>query len=173
MNSSVSYLIEESVNLELNASELYLLFHGLFPDDREFWWGLALEEKAHAALFRSGIEVLDNLGAFPRRLLYQDLQDLKDTNNSLLALIDKFRKTPPSRREAFCAALDVENSTAELHFREYMDKPAESALGQLFRDLNKEDNEHATRIQSYMDSHGIVISKSSKPGDKTETDKRK
>ena len=157
MNNDVTSLIEESINLELNVSDLYLIFHELFPDDAEFWLNLALEEKNHAAIFRSGKEVLNQLKMFPHNLLHHNLQDLKDTNSTLLSLIKSFKNTPPSREEAFNIGLKVEISAGELHFQDFMDEEANSGIVQFFQELNKNDKDHAMRIRSYMDNHGISV----------------
>ncbi|MEA3487197.1 MAG: hypothetical protein U9R20_06020 [Thermodesulfobacteriota bacterium] len=70
MDKDFSYLIEESINLELNIADLYFLFHELFPEDADFWWRLVLEEKNHAALIRSGKKYFEPVNKFPRNLLH-------------------------------------------------------------------------------------------------------
>jgi len=157
MNNDVISLIEESINLELNVSDLYLIFHELFPDDAKFWLNLTLEEKNHAAIFRSGKDVLNQLKIFPHNLLHHNLQDLKDTNSTLLSLIKSFKNTPPSREEAFNIALKIEISAAELHFQDFMDEETNSEIVQFFQKLNKNDKDHFMRIRSYMDNHGISV----------------
>ena len=86
MNSDITALAEESINLELNVSEIYSLFHSCFADDANFWWKLALEEKDHAALIRGGIEEFEPIGEFPHEILSNSLQDLKETNKKLRSL---------------------------------------------------------------------------------------
>jgi len=36
-----------------------------------------------------------------------------------------------------------------------MDKEANSTIDIIFKELNKDDKEHAMRIRSYMEAHGI------------------
>jgi ferritin len=157
MHKNITYLIKESINLELNVSNLYFLFHNIFPEDEEFWWKLVLEEKNHAALLQSGKEHFKPLKKFPYKLLHHNLQDLKDTNSTLLSLINKFNNTPPLREEAFNIALKIENSAGELHFQNFMDKEANSTTENIFKKLNKDDKEHALRIRGYMETHGISV----------------
>lgn len=157
MNNDVASIIEESINLELNVSVLYSLFYKLFPDDAEFWWKLVLEEKNHAALIRSGKEYFEPINKFPHGLIPHNLQNLKDTNSKLLSIIKNFKNTPPSREEAFNIALKIENSAGELHFQNFMDEEANSTTDKIFKELNKDDKEHAMRIRSYMEQHGISI----------------
>jgi ferritin len=157
MNNDVISLIDESINLELNVSYIYFIFSELFPDDAKFWRDLVLEEKNHAAIFRSAKDVLTQLKIFPHNLLYHNLQDLKDTNSTLHSLIKSFKNTPPSREEAFNIALKIEISASELHFQDFMDEETNSELVQFFQKLNKNDKDHAVRIRSYMDNHGIPV----------------
>jgi ferritin len=157
MNKDVTSLIEESINLELNVCDIYSFFHKLFPEDAEFWWELVFEEKNHAALIRSGKEYFEPVNKFPHNLLHHSLQNLKDTNSKLLSLIKNFENTPPSREEAFNIAFKIENSAGELHFQKFMDEEANSTTDKIFKQLNKDDKEHAMRIRSYMEKHGISI----------------
>ena len=157
MNNDVISFIDESINLELNVSDLYLIFQELFPDDAKFWRDLVWEEKNHAAIFESAKNVLKQLKMFPHNLLHHNLQDLKDTNSTLLSLIKSFKNTPPSREEAFNIALKVEISAGELHFQDFMDEETNSEIVQFFQKLNKNDKDHAMRIRSYMDNHGISV----------------
>jgi ferritin len=157
MNNDITSLIEESINLELNVSKIYTHFYKLFPDDAAFWWKLVVEEKNHAALIRSGKEYFEPLRKFPHDLLAPLLQILKDANSKLDSLIKKYEETPPSREEALNIALTIEESAGELHFQKFMDKEANSATDNLFKELNKGDKDHAMRISRYMEEHGIPI----------------
>ena len=157
MNNDVTSLIEESINLELNVSKIYTHFYKLFPDDAAFWWKLVVEEKNHAALIRSGKEYFEPLRKFPHDLLAPLLQILKDANSRLDSLIKKYEETPPSREEAFNIALKIEESAGELHFQKFMDKEANSATDNIFKELNKGDKDHAMRICRYMEEHGILV----------------
>ena len=160
MHKDIISLIDESINLELNVSDLYLLFHNIFPDDEEFWWKLVLEEKNHAALIQSGKDHFEPLKKFPLKLLHHNLEELKATNNTLLSLIRNFEETPPSREEAFNIALKIENSACELHFQNFMDGESNSTIEDIFQELNRDDKEHALRIRSYMEAHGISVQSS-------------
>ena len=162
MSYNITSLIEESINLELNVSKLYLIFHNLFPEDSDFWWRLALEEKNHAALFRSGQEFFEELNKFPQNLIYNNLQSLRDTNINLRSLIKKCKNSPPSRTEAFNIAFKLEHSAVELHFQKFMVGDANSVLDKLFRTLNSYDKNHAIRIRDYMEKHGILMQSENK-----------
>ena len=50
-------IIDESILLELNISELYKVFNQAFPEDAYFWWQLSEEEENHAALIRDTVKI--------------------------------------------------------------------------------------------------------------------
>lgn len=157
MNNDITSLLEESINLELNVSNLYSCFKVLFPDDAAFWWNLQIEEKNHAALIRSGKKFFEPLKKFPHDLLAPVLQSLKNTNSRLDFLIKKYDESPPSREETLNIALKIENSAGELHFQNFMDGKANSKIDDIFKELNKDDKDHAKRIRCYMEKHGIAV----------------
>ncbi|GBD99198.1 hypothetical protein BMS3Abin07_01231 [bacterium BMS3Abin07] len=157
MDKDFTLLMEESTNLELNVADLYLLFNSLFPEDSNFWWELALEEKSHAALIRSGKDFFEPKNQFPHDLLADSLQTLKDINSKLNLLIKKYKDTSPSREEAFNIAFKLENSASELHYQNFMSKETSSRIDNIFKQLNKDDKDHAMRICSYMENHGIPL----------------
>ncbi len=157
MNNDITALAEESINIELNVSEIYSLFHSCFADDANFWWKLVLEEKDHAALIRGGIEEFEPIGEFPHEILSNSLQDLKETNKKLRSLLKQFRNIPPSRELAFNTALEIEASAGELHFQHFMDKETNSKIDELFQFMNREDKDHAERIRSYMKDNDISV----------------
>jgi hypothetical protein len=53
MENIFSLIADESINIEFNISELYLIFHRAFSEHEDFWWQLALEEKNHAGLIKT------------------------------------------------------------------------------------------------------------------------
>jgi hypothetical protein len=159
MNEDTNTLIEESINLELNLSDLYLLFYELFPDDGEVWGRLTLEEKDHASIIQEGTEQLKQDGIFPTKLFHTNLQTLKDINIELLSLLKKCKRTPPSREEAFKIALKLESSPGELEFQQFMNAETNSKTNNMFKRLNKLNKEHETLIRSYIEKHGISVSR--------------
>lgn len=155
MNKQLTELIEQSMQLELLASDLYSVFYKNFPQDKEFWWRLVLEEKNHAALFRSGLDSGEIFLKFPENLVLQELDTIMNANTSLQKMIDDFNLMPPTRKEAFNIALKLENSAVEIHFQQFMEEGAETAIDKIFQELNKADKDHAARIREYMEEHQI------------------
>jgi hypothetical protein len=155
MNEELSQLIEESVQLELNVAELYLVFYRALPEDADFWRRLFMEEKNHAALIRSIEEGFMPAGILPKGLLSSSLGKIREANAGIVTLIARFKTASPSREEAFSIARKVEESAGEIHFQAFMKKLTESGIDQVFQRLNRDDKDHAMRIRSYAEEHGI------------------
>jgi ferritin len=155
MDKDVISLIDESINLELYVADLYSLFYNFFPEDANFWWRLLLEEQNHAALIRSVKECFEPIGELPHGILAPFLRELKDMNSKLSTLIKEYKYVSPPRDVAFNIALELEESAGELHFQKFMEQETSSDIGEILKQLNKDDKDHADRIRSYMESHGI------------------
>ena len=82
MKKQLSQLIDESIKLELNIADVYMFFYNTFPEDSDFWWEMALEEKGHANLIKSGRDTF--LGKFPPKLLAPSVQTLNNSNNTTI-----------------------------------------------------------------------------------------
>ncbi len=150
-------LAEEAMKVELNVSELYMIFYLEFQDDSDFWWSLVIEEKDHAALIRSGLDYLIPIGRFPEEIIGPVLSELVETNNKLSPMIAEYRETPPSRTTAFNVALQIETSAGEIHFQRAMSKSPESHIMEIFQQLNKHDKDHIKRLRAYMNEKGISV----------------
>ena len=157
MNNKLLQLIDESIKLELNVADIYMIFYNTFPEDSEFWWNLILEEKNHADLIRSGKSTFLLPRQFPSELLVSSVQMLYKTNNGLVSLLKKYNKKPPSRESAFNIALDIEKSAGEIHFQLAMEKSPTSSIMKIIQELNKDYKDHINRIRTYMSDKGIEI----------------
>ena len=157
-NAEVLTILNEAINVELNVAELYMIFHKKFPQDREFWWKLSMEEKNHAALLKTGRDYFLPLKQFPIELLSPTLKSLEDSNNKILLTIHQFNKHQISRELAFQTALEVEQYAGELHLQEAMDKTPCSKVLDIFKRICKDEKDHAHRIQMYMHEHKIIKS---------------
>ncbi len=157
MNEEYRQVIEESIRIELQVAELYLLFFNYLPQDKGFWWKIALEEKNHAALIRSILHLSEELQEFPEDMFSSSLVELVETNSVLISLIEKFAAEPPDRETAFNTALEIEESAGELHYQGFMENEKDSnmKIAEIFRQLNREDKDHSIRIRAYMLKNNI------------------
>jgi len=150
-------LINESMKLELNVSELYRLFHNNFPDDATFWWDLVIEERNHAELIRQGREHYEPKGKFPDSLLCSKLSELQRVNEELAVLISEVTVNPLPREVAFNTALKLELAVGEMHFQQFMNNDIATTPEEIFKELNSADKDHAERILKYMNEKSIKV----------------
>ena len=155
MKERLLFVIDESIQLELNVSALYKIFHAAFPADADFWWELLIEEENHAALIRSIKEAFMPAGKFSDGMFLNSLEILKKHNQALCHLIREYRNAVPSREDAFKSALEVEQSACEIHFQKFIERKEKSRIEKIFEQLNRDDKDHVKRIRSYMEAYGI------------------
>ena len=150
MKYALEQFIDEAIQLELNAAEIYSIFSEAIPEDANFWATLAWEEKNHAAVLKTGKDVLMPMEQFPGEILPNVIQTLVDTNNWLNSLKEKFAETKPDRETAFAIAIKIESSAGEQHFQRVMDSPSDSNIIKILQDLCEDDIHHLSRIREYM-----------------------
>lgn len=155
MEKDILQIVDEAVTLELKVAQLYLYFHHQFPEDSAFWWGLALEEKSHAALLRSGREHLIKAGLFPSGIVPNELSPLVEVNKRLEIILAEMKESPPSREDAFRLATQLEESAGEIHFEAFTKMTPKTTAEQMFQSLNQGDKDHARRLRDYAKAKGI------------------
>ena len=153
----LTQLITESIKLEFNLADLYMIFCKTFPEDYGFWYQLHMEEMNHASIIQSAREAWLSGKEFPVEILPPNVDELIALNTKLAFLLEEYNESPPSREIAFKVALDLGESTGEAHFQNAMEQPPTSSLMQLFQMLNGDDKEHASRTRTYMRDNGIEI----------------
>jgi len=157
LDTLVEKIIDESIELELNVSEIYGLFYRIFKEDEDFWWTLKMEERNHATLLKGAKDAFFYNHDFPQELIFESLQPLLDANNDLRRMIAEFSKNPPSRETAFNTAIKVETCAGEFHFQKAMELPEGSEILKIVQRINKDDKDHEKRIRAYMQTNKIKI----------------
>jgi hypothetical protein len=157
LSEELTQLINESIKLEGNVADLYMIFYEAFPEDCAFWYQLHMEEKNHASIIQSARETWLSGRELPVELLPPSLDDLLKLNGKLGSLLEEYKNNPPSREIAFNVALELEESAGEAHFQDSMDQPPTSPLMELFQMLTGDDKKHASRIRTYMRDKGIKM----------------
>jgi CheY-like chemotaxis protein len=166
MQYALEQFIDEAIQLELNAAEIYSIFSETIPEDANFWAILAWEEKNHASVMKTGKEVLIPMDKFPMEILPNVIQTIVDTNRWLNSLKEKFAEIKPDRETAFAIAIKIESSAGEQHFQRVMENPSDSNMVKILQELCEDDINHLSRIREYMTS-------SSKPGKISESETKK
>jgi len=152
----IKKFLDEAIQLELNASDLYQLFYVKFPEDSEFWWQLSLEEVNHAALIRSINDLFLPEKILPLGVIQNQIAEMNQVNHSIRERILRYKMDPPSRYEAFSYAYELENSAGEAHYEMFMNENPTSNVERIFQKLNGDDKNHAHRIANYMERNKIV-----------------
>ena len=154
MKYALEEFIDEAIQLELNAAEIYTIFSEIIPEDANFWATLAWEEKNHAAVLRTGKDVLMPIDQFPVEILPNVIQVLVDTNNWLNSLKEEFSECKPDRKTTFITAIKIESSAGEQHFQSVMNSASDSPVLKILQELCEDDIHHLQRIREYMKSCG-------------------
>jgi len=161
MGEQVPGVVEACAQLERKVGELYAVFHAAFPEHADFWMQLCLEEQNHAALFDSGQKYFAPVGRFPADLMAVSPKDLSAVSDRVGSLLVSYQRKLPSVEEAFNVALSLEQSAGEIHFQRFMEERGGSSLDQIFRQLNRDDKDHAERLRARMREFGIPIAEGS------------
>ena len=144
--------------LELLVSDLYLRYSETYPEDRDFWWWMALEEKNHAALLKSGRIYLER-GILPEEIIHSSISVLREANIYISALVERAGATTPlPMEEAYREALRIESSAAEIHYQKLMETDSDNKVIAIFKLLGGDDKDHAKRIEVLMALRGILES---------------
>lgn len=149
MISDIEKYINQAIELELNISDLYLLFYSLFPRDSNFWWTLSIEEKNHAALLKNLKQLYEVSHKIPDEINPQNIEEIESINKEIKSNFLAF-KEHPVRNKAFEYALMLEQSAGEAHYQKFAENENLPPVFEVFRQLNMDDKNHATRIRNYM-----------------------
>ena len=154
MQYALEQFIDEAIQLELNAAEIYYIFAAAIPEDANFWATLAWEEKNHASVLKTGKEILLPMDKFPLEILPNVIQTIVDTNRWLNSLKEEFAENKPDRETAFAIAIKIEGSAGEQHFQRVMENPSDSTIVKILQGLCEDDLHHLSRVHEYMKAGG-------------------
>jgi CheY-like chemotaxis protein len=154
MQYALEQFIDEAIQLELNAAEIYYIFAAAIPEDANFWATLAWEEKNHASVLKTGKEILIPMDKFPLEILPNVIQTIVDTNRWLNSLKEEFAENKPDRETAFAIAIKIEGSAGEQHFQRVMENPSDSNVVKILQELCEDDLHHLSRVREYMKAGG-------------------
>ncbi len=107
-------IAENLQKYELGLSHLYSGFAKAFPDHKDFWTKLSVDEDTHAFMLRSFKEMVENgdLELPPRRF---SLESIDKNLQKLSSLQDLFLRSGISHQEALEWAMEIESGILEHH----------------------------------------------------------
>ena len=157
MNERIKQLLQVSIALELNISDLYQQFSVKFAGDYDFWWKLSIEEMNHAALIESINDVFLAENLLTLDSIEEQIKEIQDMNRLIRQHIETFRFESPERSKAFQIAFEIENSIGEYHFELFMTAQPNSTVMKIMQKLNGDDLNHAKRMKKYMEENHILL----------------
>jgi len=152
MKNQYTLLFNEAIKVERNIASFYSLCATHYKDDQIFWETLSEEEKHHATILESGLELLLEENLFPATILDLDIKDLKMTNDRLEERIALFREKAFDKKEAYAYALELEQASLEFFFQKTTSKNAGEIALEIFDNLVGFDKDHAERIQDLINN---------------------
>lgn len=160
MTENEIILFSQVTEQEQLVSQIYMKFSEIFPEDRDFWWRLAMEEKSHASIGKSIQEVFAPMKLYPSEFLKESTDKLIKSNEEKKQILDKLNKNPLAftREQAIAAAIAIEDSDVEKIFQEIMEKIPETREDRLFQKLNADTADHIKKLKKYAEDSGLSIS---------------
>ena len=142
-------VIELLAQHEEAAAALYMTFADEFPDKKEFWTVLHLEELNHAAWIRRlRPKIEEGLVTFSEERF--NIKTIQTSLDYLTELLSKAKNQRSPLTEALSVALDIEESLIERKFYEVYEADSEE-LKQLLRSLRDAFIEHRDRLKQALD----------------------
>lgn len=142
-------LIENAIVLEYTMAKLYSLYSVLFPEDKEFWNKMVLEENHHADIIKNW-KISSQNGSLPEIMLYKNADTLKIEIKDITDLISQYKVKSPSMKEAYYKALDLELQAGELHYQLIMQINTDDEFVKIFQELNSDDEMHSKKIDDFI-----------------------
>jgi hypothetical protein len=155
MPVSITEVVDEAIRYEHNLAALYHSFSSIFTDDTELWWELSTSEEEHAMLLESGRTLFKE--EFARDTIPEDLDALRQSNESLETLLDEFEEAAPSREEAFRLTLDLEKDANEMTLHRILKIEKSQQADEIVTRIYDEDSAHAEKVLAYVNRRGISI----------------
>lgn len=148
---SIENVIDEAIDFELLAHEIYGIFKESFPEDSAFWEQLSEEELGHAALLRKTKTLHPDNGAILNIVSIDDIELLRSIRKSIEKLKVSFLKSP-DKKLAYDIAIKIEGSKIESNYQKFMKKITIGSYSEVFQILNGDEMDHMKRIKEYFKS---------------------
>jgi hypothetical protein len=148
--------IDRCIAVETACAEIYHAFSEMFPEARDFWRQLALEEENHATILIVG-KGLQRTGKLPEDFMPPSGKALSTVCLKAEVMKRKVRSGKISLSEALEMALSLEKLLCESYFMEMMAMRTDSeALARLQR-LHVFTKSHVEKIREFVRSAGFEL----------------
>ncbi len=143
-------IVESLVNLEYGVAGLYHLYADLFEADRAFWQQLAEEEEAHAKFLKKNKVTITERLSLSASGLEGLASSFKMITKRIFELSQEYKKEKPTQKEAYVAAIQLEQSAGEIHFKQMASCMKDSNVRHIFEKFNQADQDHSKRIRNRL-----------------------
>ena len=154
MSDMLHERIKGYIAIESGIAEIYRCFARMFPQAKDFWNNLGMEEENHAAILTIAAEY-ERRGKLPVSFASNALSHIEKT----LGFLDTVRKRIDgenvSLKEALEVALQLEASTRENHLQEVTADGTNSIILAGLRNLAIDNEWHVQKIDSFLRSSGL------------------
>jgi len=145
----ITEYLNESIKLELNVSNLYMLFSEKLKSNKEFWYRLSIEEVNHASLLETIKSFFESNVKVEHLLDVEHINELIEFNKLFPVFIKSFSDEPTIEKSKEIGIF-IEQSIAETHYQNIMELSTDDKIINIFQQLNKDDKDHFKRINELI-----------------------
>jgi hypothetical protein len=137
------------VALESGISEIYRCFSRMFPESKDFWSDLAMEEENHAAILAVALEY-EKRGKVPVLLISCSGSQIAETLQLLRTARKRIEGGNLSLKAALEMALQLETATRQYHLFEVTARETNSVILAGLQSLAIDNEWHIQKIGSFL-----------------------
>jgi hypothetical protein len=154
MESELSTRILACIEVESTAAEIYHLFGKMFPEARQFWYDLAMEEENHASILAIGWG-LSRVGRLPEHAVPESLPLIRKSLELAQEIKKKAEAGEVTLKEALEMSVELESAITEKYFSEVMTKETDSSAIEKLQRLVTDTESHIKKIRDFMVEKGL------------------
>lgn len=156
MSDELGARIDRCIAVESACAEIYHAFSEMFPEARDFWRQLALEEENHVAILIVG-KGFQRVGKLPEDFMPPSEQALSTVCMKAEIMKRKVRSERVSLPEALEIALSLEKLLCESYFMEIMAVRTDSEVLSRLQKLHIFTKSHVEKIREFIRSRGFEL----------------
>jgi rubrerythrin len=137
------------IAIETGIAAIYRGFARMFPEAKDFWSNLAMEEENHAAILTIAAEY-EKRGRLPVSLAPRSWSQIRETLELLSTVRKSIEGANVSLQEALEIALRLEAATREYHLLQVKASETNSVILAALQSLAIDNGWHVQKIDSFL-----------------------
>jgi bacterioferritin (cytochrome b1) len=154
MADPLSERLKACIAVESNVAEIYHTFRKMFPEARDFWHQLAMEEENHAAILAVG-EGFHRVGKLPDYFVPDSLPLINQSLTFIKEVQRRIEEEDISLKEALELSLQLERTMEESYLYEIITKETDSKMISKLQKLAVDTGSHIKQIEDYKAGKGL------------------